>query len=93
MGAVQLQGRPGLIGGKSNGLRHLRRQWIDANHLRSDVGRPVGRPEAPARARATDAFVRTCGGEASAVRVLIRDVAKTDWAVGGELVADRDEPS
>ena len=41
----------------------------------------------------TDAFVRTCGGEASAVRVLIRDVAKTDWAVGGELVADRDEPS
>ena len=41
----------------------------------------------------TDAFVRTCGGEASAVRVLIRDVAKTDWAVGGQLVADRDEES
>ena len=37
----------------------------------------------------TDAFVRTCGGDPAAVRVLLRDVPPTDWAIGGELVADR----
>ena len=38
----------------------------------------------------TDAFVRVCGGEATAVRVLIHDVPRTHWAVGGELFSDRD---
>jgi 4-oxalocrotonate tautomerase len=37
----------------------------------------------------TDAFVRACGGEPSAVRVLLRDVSATDWAIGGQLVTDR----
>ena len=37
----------------------------------------------------TDTFVRVCGGDTSNVRVLIRDVAPTDWAIGGRLVADR----
>jgi 4-oxalocrotonate tautomerase len=37
----------------------------------------------------TDAFVRTCGGETSAVRVVMRDVSPSDWAIGGQLVSDR----
>jgi 4-oxalocrotonate tautomerase len=37
----------------------------------------------------TDAFVRTCGADAASVRVLIREVAPVDWAIGGQLVADR----
>jgi 4-oxalocrotonate tautomerase len=37
----------------------------------------------------TDAFVRSCGGDTATVRVLIREVAPVDWAIGGTLVADR----
>ena len=37
----------------------------------------------------TDAFVRSCGGDSVNVRVLIREVAPEDWAIGGTLVADR----
>lgn len=37
----------------------------------------------------TDAFARTCGGDGSTVRVVLRDVAEGDWAVGGELLSDR----
>jgi 4-oxalocrotonate tautomerase len=37
----------------------------------------------------TDAFVRSCGGDTANVRVLIREVAPDDWAIGGTLVADR----
>jgi 4-oxalocrotonate tautomerase len=37
----------------------------------------------------TDAFVRSCGGDTANVRVLIREVAAVDWAIGGTLVADR----
>ena len=37
----------------------------------------------------TDAFVRSCGGDATNVRVLLREVAPVDWAIGGTLVADR----
>jgi 4-oxalocrotonate tautomerase len=38
----------------------------------------------------TDAFARTCGGDASAIRVLLHDMPKGNWAVGGELLSDRD---
>ena len=94
VGAVQLQGRPGLIGGPKQ------RAWPPAARMDRCQSSPfrcgkAGRStrSAGSCASCTDAFVRTCGGEASAVRVLIRDVPKTDWAVGGELVADRDEES
>ena len=52
-------------------------------------GRSTEQKRALAR-ELTDGFVRACGGEAGAVRVLIRDVPRTDWAVGGVLFADRD---
>jgi len=37
----------------------------------------------------TDAFIRSCGGDASSVRVVMRDVPPENWAIGGTLVADR----
>ena len=36
----------------------------------------------------TKAFVDTCGGKPEAVSVIMRDVDKQDWAVGGELCSD-----
>jgi 4-oxalocrotonate tautomerase len=52
-------------------------------------GRSVEQKRALAR-ELTDAFVRTCGGEVSSVRVVVHDVPRTNWAIGGHLVADRD---
>jgi 4-oxalocrotonate tautomerase len=40
----------------------------------------------------TDAFVRSCGGEAGAVRVVINDVPPANWSIGGRLVADGPPP-
>jgi len=37
----------------------------------------------------TDAFLRTGGGKPEGVTVILTDVDKEDWAVGGQLVADR----
>ena len=37
----------------------------------------------------TDAFVRSCGGDPAAVRVLITEIPDGNWSVGGELIADR----
>jgi 4-oxalocrotonate tautomerase len=37
----------------------------------------------------TDTFVRVCGGKPEAVTIVIENVAKEDWAVAGELMADR----
>jgi 4-oxalocrotonate tautomerase len=37
----------------------------------------------------TDAFVRTCGSEPEGIYVVVRDVAKHNWAIGGELCCDR----
>ena len=37
----------------------------------------------------TDTYVRVLGGRADAVTILLSDVAKEDWAVGGELMADK----
>ncbi len=38
----------------------------------------------------TDAFVRTCGSAPESVHVLIHDFSKQNWAVGGQLYADRE---
>jgi 4-oxalocrotonate tautomerase len=37
----------------------------------------------------TDAFVRTCGGKPEGLHVVIQDVAKEDWGVSGDLMADK----
>lgn len=37
----------------------------------------------------TDSFVRCCGGEPGAVRVVISEVPAANWSIGGRLVADR----
>ena len=37
----------------------------------------------------TDAFVRTCGGNKEAIKILITEVDKNNWASGGVLTADK----
>jgi len=37
----------------------------------------------------TQAFVRAAGGKPEAVTVVFADVHKEDWAVAGELMADK----
>lgn len=41
-------------------------------------------------AELTDAFLRTCGGDRSGLWVIIDEVSRDNWAVGGRL---RSEPS
>lgn len=43
----------------------------------------------------TTTFCEVAGGNPSAVHILIRDVAKCDWGVGGELCSDKypDKPT
>lgn len=41
-------------------------------------------------ARLTDAIVEEAGAKREAVRVIFTDHSKADWAIGGELVADRE---
>ena len=36
----------------------------------------------------TDAFVESCGGSPQSVQIIIRDVDKEDWSVGGSLAID-----
>ena len=36
----------------------------------------------------TDAFLQVCGGKPQGVQVIIQDVAKEDWGIGGALCAD-----
>ncbi len=36
----------------------------------------------------TDAFVRTCGGNKEAIKILITEVDKNNWASGGVITAD-----
>jgi 4-oxalocrotonate tautomerase len=36
----------------------------------------------------TDAFIRSCGGNAKSVHVVITEVDKGDWGVGGELASE-----
>jgi 4-oxalocrotonate tautomerase len=37
----------------------------------------------------TDSFLRTCGGYAESVFVIIEDVEKENWGIAGELMADK----
>ena len=37
----------------------------------------------------TSGFVRACGGKPEAVHIVIQDVFKEDWGVGGDLMADK----
>ena len=37
----------------------------------------------------TDAFVRTCGGNKEAIKILITEVDKNNWASGGVINSDK----
>jgi 4-oxalocrotonate tautomerase len=37
----------------------------------------------------TEAFVRAAGGKPEGVTVILQDVDKEDWAVAGELMAEK----
>ena len=37
----------------------------------------------------TDAFVRTCGGNKEAIKILITEVDKNNWASGGVITSDK----
>ena len=37
----------------------------------------------------TDAFVKTCGGNKEAIKILITEVDKNDWASGGIITSDK----
>lgn len=36
----------------------------------------------------TDAFVRTCGGRTEGVWVVLREVERGSWGIGGRLASD-----
>ena len=36
----------------------------------------------------TEAFIRTCGGNKDAIKILITEVDKNNWASGGVITAD-----
>tara|TARA_B100000579_G_scaffold432880_1_gene450578 strand:+ start:834 stop:1028 length:195 start_codon:yes stop_codon:yes gene_type:complete len=38
----------------------------------------------------TAAFVNTCGGNKDAIKILITEVDKNDWASGGIIEADKE---
>ena len=37
----------------------------------------------------TEAFIRTCGGKKDAIKILITEVDKNNWASGGVITADK----
>ena len=37
----------------------------------------------------TEAFVRTCGGNKDAIKILITEVDKNNWASGGVITSDK----
>jgi len=37
----------------------------------------------------TDGFVRACGGPGDRLHVVINEVEREDWGVGGELMSDK----
>ena len=37
----------------------------------------------------TEAFLRTCGGNKDAIKILITEVDKNNWASGGVITADK----
>ena len=36
----------------------------------------------------TEAFVQTCGGTPQSIHIVIEDIAKENWAIGGGLCSD-----
>ena len=38
----------------------------------------------------TEAFVNTCGGNKEAIKILITEVDKNDWASGGLMASDKE---
>ena len=51
------------------------------------AGRTADQKRALAKAL-TEAFTSTCGGNAQSVHIVIDDIAKGNWAVGGSLCSD-----
>jgi 4-oxalocrotonate tautomerase len=51
------------------------------------AGRSRDKKRALAKAL-TDAFVESCGGTAQSVQIIIQDIEKEDWGVGGSLAVD-----
>ena len=39
----------------------------------------------------TEAFVNTCGGNKDAIKILITEVDKNNWASGGTITADKEK--
>ena len=39
----------------------------------------------------TEAFIRTCGGNKDAIKILITEVDKNNWASGGIITADKQD--
>ena len=37
----------------------------------------------------TDAFIKTCGGNKEAIKILITEVDENNWASGGIITADK----
>lgn len=37
----------------------------------------------------TEAFIRTCGGNKDAIKILITEVDKNNWASGGIITSDK----
>ena len=61
-------------------------------HVELFAGRTLEQKRALAQAL-TDATVKTLGGSADSVDVIFRDVARHDWATGGQLWSDKAAPS
>ena len=39
----------------------------------------------------TEAFINTCGGNKEAIKILITEVDKKNWASGGTITADKED--
>ena len=39
----------------------------------------------------TEAFINTCGGNKEAIKILITEVDKKDWASAGVIMADKED--
>ena len=39
----------------------------------------------------TNSFTKTCGGNKEAIKILIKEVEKEDWASGGVLTLDKEK--
>ncbi len=51
-------------------------------------GRDVSQKRALAE-KLTDSFLEACGGNKASINVIITEIEGEDWAIGSELIADR----